>query len=76
MQFDHFVHHVVDISCRDLKIRFVTESCVGAFEEMESRSFFYCCSVKDLVDIGEVETEEGKAFVEVVAAIPEAGDGL
>ena len=76
LQLEHFVHQVVDVFCRNFKIRFVPEACVGAFKELEPGSFFCCCSDKDLVDIMQVETEKRQAFIQIVAAIPKPGDGL
>jgi hypothetical protein len=76
LKLDHFVHHVMDVFCRNFKIRFVPEACIGAFKEMKSHSFLVSCSDKDLIDIMQVETEERQAFIKIVTVHPETGDGL
>lgn len=76
LQLVHFFHQVVDIRCSNFKIRFIPETCVSTFKEMESCSFLGCCSDKDMVHILQVKTEERQHFVEIVAVEPETGDGL
>lgn len=76
LQFEHFIHQVVDIGGSNVKIRFVPEACVGGFKELEPGSFCCCCSDKDLVHIGQVETEKRQRFIKIVTAVPKPGDGL